>query len=140
MISAMDISTSALVAQRMRLNTIASNVANMSTTRNEDGEVEPYQARFVVFRENEEVQTSSGAKGVEVASIETETVEPIYKYEPGHPEAIKDGPHKGYVAYPNIDMTREFVDAMEATRAYEANIGVMEITKNLGQQTLRILA
>ena len=86
------------------------------------------------------MQTSSGAKGVEVASIETETVEPIYKYEPGHPEAIKDGPHKGYVAYPNIDMTREFVDAMEATRAYEANIGVMEITKNLGQQTLRILA
>lgn len=140
MISAMDISTSALVAQRTRLNTIASNVANMSTTRNENGEVEPYQARFVLLSEDDEVQTSSGAKGVKVASVETETVEPNYKYQPGHPMAIKDGPRKGYVAYPNINMTREFVDALEATRAYEANIGVMEITKNLGQQTLRILA
>lgn len=140
MISAMDISTSALVAQRTRLNAVASNIANMSTTRNENGDVEPYQARFVVFREDESLKTSSGATGVKVESIETESVEPNYKYQPGHPMAIKDGPRKGYVAYPNINMTREFVDALEATRAYEANIGVMEISKNLSQQTLRIVA
>ena len=139
MITAMDISTSALVAQRTRLNAIASNVANMSTTRNENGDVEPYQARFVVFQEDQNLKMASGATGVKVAAVETETVEPNYKYQPGHPMAIQEGEHQGYVAYPNINMTREFVDAMEASRAYEANIGVMEVTKNLGQQTLRIV-
>lgn len=139
MITAMDISTSALVAQRTRLNAIASNMANMSTTRNEDGDVEPYQARFVVFQEDPDLKMASGATGVKVASVETEMVEPNYKYEPGHPMAIQEGERKGYVAYPNVNMTREFVDALEASRAYEANIGVMEVTKNLGQQTLRII-
>ncbi len=139
MTTAMDISTSALVAQRTRLNAIASNMANMSTTRNEDGDVEPYQARFVVFQEDADLKMASGATGVKVSSVETETVEPNYKYQPGHPMAIQDGARKGYVAYPNVNMTREFVDALEASRAYEANIGVMEVSKNLGQQTLRII-
>ena len=53
---------------------------------------------------------------------------------------MKSGPHQGYVAYPNVDMMSEFVDALEATRAYEANVGVLEISKNMAQQTLRILA
>jgi flagellar basal-body rod protein FlgC len=139
MITAMDISTSALVAQRARMNAIASNMANMSTTRNENGDVEAYQARFVVFQEDQDMKMASGATGVKVASVETDIVEPNYKYQPGHPMAIKEGDHKGYVAYPNINMTREFVDAMEASRAYEANVGVMEVTKNIGQQTLRII-
>ena len=73
-------------------------------------------------------------------SVETETVEPRYKYQPSHPLAIQEGRWKGHVAYPRIDMTTQFVDALEATRAYEANIGVMEMTKNMSQQTLRILA
>ena len=85
MISAMDISTSALVAQRTRLNAIASNIANMSTTRNEDGEIEPYKARFTVFQTDEDLKTASGAIGVKVKSIESDTVEPSYKYQPGHP-------------------------------------------------------
>ena len=67
-------------------------------------------------------------------------VEPRMKYEPGNPDAIKEGPHKGYVAYPNINMMVEFTDAMEAARAYEANLGAMEITKDLQQQTLKIIA
>ena len=78
--------------------------------------------------------------GVVVASVETSVVEPRWKYEPGHPDAIKDGPRAGYVAYPNIDLTTEFVNAMEATRAYEANIGAIEVSKDLAQQTLKILA
>ena len=140
MLSALDISTSALVAQRMRLDAISSNLANMSSVRNEDGEISPYQARYVVLQTDDSVQASHGAVGVKVASVETETVEPRYKYQPGHPLAIKNGKWKDHVAYPQINMTTEFVDALEATRAYEANIGVMEITKNLGLQTLRILA
>jgi flagellar basal-body rod protein FlgC len=139
MISALDISTSALVAQRVRMNAISSNLANMSTTRNENGELQPYQARYVTFQTDDELTTSHGASGVKVASVETEKVEPLYKYQPNHPHAITDGKWKGYVAYPNVNMTAEFVDAMEATRSYEANVGVMEISKNMAQQTLRIL-
>ncbi len=66
--------------------------------------------------------------------------DPLYRYQPDHPLAIKDGKWKGYVAYPNIDLTTQMVDAMESTRAYEANVGVMEITKNLSRETLTILA
>ncbi len=141
MFTALDISTSALTAQRMRVNAIASNVANASTQRNENGEVEPYRARYVIFETDTSLGNSEdGAVGVKVASVETENVEPRYKYQPGHPLAIKEGPYKDYVAYPNIDMMREMVDSMEATRAYEANIGMIEVTKNMGQQTLKILA
>lgn len=140
MISALDISTSALVAQRVRLDAIASNLANLSTTRDENGELQPYRARFVVFQTDEDLATAQGAAGVKVASVETEAVEPDYKYQPDHPHAIKDGRWKGYVAYPRINMTAEFVDALQATRAYEANVGVIEVSKNMGQQTLRILA
>jgi flagellar basal-body rod protein FlgC len=139
MINALDISTSGLVAQRIRLNAISSNLANMSTLRNENGEVEPYQARFPIFETSDEVATTYGAAGVKVASIETEQVEPNYKFQPNHPLAIKDGKWKGYVAYPHINMVNEFVDALEATRAYEANVGVIEATKTMSSQTLRIV-
>jgi flagellar basal-body rod protein FlgC len=140
MIPALDISTSALVAQRARLNAISSNMANMSTTRNENGEIAPYQARYVVLQTDDSLKTPQGAMGVKVAAVETENVEPRYKHEPNNPLAIKSGKWKDYVAYPDINMTTEMVDALEATRAYEANIGVMEVTRGMAQQTLRILA
>jgi flagellar basal-body rod protein FlgC len=140
MFSAMDISTSAMVAQRTRINVITSNIANISTTRNEMGESQPYQPKFVVFQTDDSVGQAMGAAGVQVSAVETANVEPQWRYEPGHPDAIKEGPRRGYVAYPNVDLTTEFVDALEATRAYEANIGAMEISKELANQTLRILA
>lgn len=139
MISAIDISTSALVAQRTRVNAIASNLANMSTMRNEEGEIEPYQARYVIFQSDDDMKTKNGAVGVKVASVKTETIEPLYKFQPHHPLAIAQGKWKGYVAYPRINMINEMVDAMEASRAYEANIGVIGVTKNMGEQELRIL-
>jgi len=108
----------------------------MSTTRNEEGESVPYTPRYVTFETDVTQETTGGGQGVKVASVEYSDAEPRLKYEPGHPDADA----RGYVAYPNIDMTTEFVDALEATRAYEANIGVIEITKDLGQQTLQILA
>ena len=139
MLPAMDISTSALVAQRTRMNAISSNLANMSTTRNEAGEAEPYQPRFVIFKSDDEIG-AYGATGVKVSSVEVEEMEPLYKYEPNHPDAIPSGEKAGYVAYPNINMMTEFTDAMEAARAYEANLGAIEITKDLSNQTLRIIA
>ncbi|MGA2619069.1 MAG: flagellar basal body rod protein FlgC [Thermoguttaceae bacterium] len=139
MIPALDISTSGLVAQRMRMNAISSNLANITTTHNERGEAAPYQPRFVVFEADESIG-AGGAAGVRVGAVQTEQVEPLLKYEPGNPDAIKDGPKQGYVAYPNIKMVEQFTDALEAARAYEANLGAMDITKSLEQQTLRILA
>jgi flagellar basal-body rod protein FlgC len=140
MISAIDISTSALVAQRIRLNAISGNIANVSTLKNEEGEAKPYQARFTVFQTDESLTNSAGAPGVKVASVEASEAEPLYRYQPDHPLAIREGKWAGYVAYPNINLNEQMVDAMEATRSYEANIGVMEITKNIGRQSLSIIA
>ncbi len=139
MFPALDISTSGLAAQRMRMNARSSNIANMSATRNEKGEPTPYQPKYVVFETDDSVG-SNGAPGVRVASVQTADVEPRWVKDPNHPDAVKSGPHAGCVAYPNINMMAEFVDAMEAARAYEANLGAMDITKNMVQQTLRILA
>jgi len=140
MIPALDISTSALVAQRIRLDTVSSNLSNLtSLERDERGNMQPYQARYVVFQTDDALETKQGAVGVKVASVQTEQIEPLYRWQPAHPYAIKDGPKKGYVAYPRVNMTAEMVDALVATRAYEANIGAMELSKNMAQQSLRIL-
>ncbi len=138
MLRALDISTSALVAQRTRLNAVSGNIANISSLTDENGEANPYQERQVVFQTDESISTQ-GASGVKVAEINISDADPSYRYQPKHPLAIQEGEWKGYVAYPNIDLTTQMVDALEATRAYEANVGVMEISKNLSRETLTIL-
>ena len=140
MIGALDISTSALVAQRVRLNAISGNIANISTLKDENGQASPYQARFTVFQTDETLAESRGAPGVKVASVESSEAEPLYRYQPDHPLAIREGQWAGYVAYPNINLNEQMVDALEATRSYEANVGVIEITKNIGRQSLSIIA
>jgi len=136
MFSSLDVSTSGLVAQRTRLNAISSNIANMSTTRNEAGQPEPYQPRFVTFQTDSNLSTPGGGAGVKIGSVQHSNEPPKMKYEPGHPDADP----QGFVRYPAVDMTTEFVDALEATRSYEANIGVIEVTKNMSDQALRIIA
>jgi flagellar basal-body rod protein FlgC len=138
MLSALDISTSGLVAQRMRMIQISNNIANIKSTHTAKGERVPYQAKTVVFQAEE--QGSNGAAGVKVSSIESVPSDPIWRREPNHPDAMKSGPHAGEVAYPNIDLMSEFTNALEAARSYEANLGAMDITKNMEQQTLKILA
>jgi flagellar basal-body rod protein FlgC len=140
MLRALDISTSGLAAQRTRLDAISANLANMSSLRDENGDIQPYQARFVVLEPDEQLSTRAGAVGVRVSSVETENIEPNYKWDPDHPLAIQEGKWKGYVAYPNVDMVSEFVDALVASRAYEANLGVMEVSKSLGMQSLKIIS
>jgi flagellar basal-body rod protein FlgC len=140
MFTALDISTSALVAQRSRLNAIASNIANISTTHNELGEAAPYQPRYVTFQSDNSLGGTSGAAGVQVHSVEMAQVEPNWKYQPGHPDAVKQGPHEGYVAYPGIDMMTEMVDSISASRAYEANLSIIGVSKSINQQTLKIIA
>jgi len=138
MLSALDISTSGLVAQRMRMIQVSNNIANIKSTHTSSGERVPYQPKTVVFESDE--TGNNGAAGVKVSSVQTLATEPIWRREPNHPDAVKSGPHAGEVAYPNIDLMTEFTNALEAARSYEANLGAMDITKSMEQQTLRILA
>ena len=81
MFSSLDVSTSGLVAQRTRLNAISSNIANMSTTRNEAGQPEPYQPRFVTFQTDSNISTPGGGTGVNVGSVQHSNEPPKMKYE-----------------------------------------------------------
>ena len=132
MYGALDISTSGLVAQRLRLDIISSNVANRRTILDADGSYDPYRRRFAVFGAGD----GQGKPGVHIQSIEIDNADLIARLEPASPYADEDG----YVYYPNIDPVREQVDAMEAQRAYEANISVAEATKSMMSVALQLIA
>ncbi|HUW83936.1 MAG TPA: flagellar basal body rod protein FlgC [Phycisphaerae bacterium] len=132
MFDALDISVSALQAQRIRMDTVAGNLANAFTTRNADGQGEPYRRRFVVFAEGD----GGGGRGVHVGRIGEDPAPPRLVHEPGHPDADANG----YVRYPNVQVSTEMINALEAARAYEANITAMQVTKSMVSNTLRLLA
>ena len=134
MYGALDISTSALVAQRIRLDVIAANIANQRTILNENGQYEPYRRRMVVFAEGDPARGQ--AQGVHVASIEIDDSALNQSYEPGSPFADADG----YVSYPNVNSVIETMNAMDAARAYEANITAIEATKSMLSVALQIIA
>lgn len=134
MFGLLDISTSALVAQRTRLNVISANLANQNTLYDADGNYAPFHRRIPVFAVGDPATDSD--RGVHVKEILFDRA-PLRKvYDPGHPNA--DG--AGYVAYPNIDPAIEMINALEAARIYEANITAAEATKNMMQTSLRLLA
>lgn len=133
MLNSIDISTSGLVAQRNRMNTIAGNIANANTTRDADGNPISFKRRFVTFATDQNGPTKGA--GV-VSNVEIDEVTPPRRvHDPGHPDADD----KGYVLYPNINLTTEFINAMEASRAYEANVAAIDMTKQMAQTGLRIL-
>ncbi len=136
MFNSIDISAGALIAQRQRMNTIAGNIANINTTRDAKGKVQAFQRRFVTFSADQAHADAQGGIGVNF-EVEKDTVTPSRRvYQPGHPDAGSDG----FVNYPNMNLTQEFVNALEASRAYEANIAAMEMTKDIANSTLRIIA
>jgi flagellar basal-body rod protein FlgC len=136
MLRSIDISTSGLIAQRQRMNTISGNIANVNTTRDADGNPSPYQRRLVTFHEGKTSDSQNGhGVGVDYRVEIDASKSPRRVFEPGHPDAGEEG----YVSYPNIDMITEFVNAMEASRAYQANIGAIEMSKEMAQLGLRIL-
>ena len=139
MLSAINISSSALVAERARMDAISSNLANISTTHNEKGEPVPYTTKFVILQTDPAIG-ANGAAGVKAMAQTNVNIKPLLKFEPGNPDAIQEGPEKGYVAYPNVSMMEQFTDAMVAARTYEANLGVMQIAKDMEQQSLKIIA
>jgi flagellar basal-body rod protein FlgC len=134
MFDILDMGASGLTAQRIRMDTIAGNIANINTTRDASGKVAPYRRRFVVFAPG--ASNDSTEAGVHVQSIGTDQGPFMKRYEPGHPDADKDG----YVSYPNIDLSIEMVNALEASRAYEANVTMMDTTKAMFNSSLRLLA
>ncbi|MDX2199282.1 MAG: flagellar basal body rod protein FlgC [Phycisphaerae bacterium] len=136
MIHSLDVSRSALTAQRVRLDVIAGNIANAFTTRQEDGTVLPYRRRFATLVKSD----MAGGAGVRVSSIEQDQAEFVRRYDPGHPDAIREGPLAGYVQFPNVNMTMEYVDALNASRAYEANLALMNVTRTMLDQSMRLFA
>ena len=134
MLKTMDVSTSGLMAQRIRMTAIASNLANITTMRNEDGELKPYEPRFTIFQTVNDMGPN-GSAGVAVKEIVRDDIAPQRVFSPKHPDADADG----YIHLPNINMMTEFTDAIESSRSYEANLGAMEITKSMLNQTLRII-
>jgi len=134
MFGSLNVSTSALVAQRQRLEVIAGNMANRSTVEDAQGNYAPFRRRIPVFAPGD--PSSGSGQGVHVSRIELDD-SPLRKvYDPGHPFADGDG----YVDHPNIDPSIEMINAIEAMRAYEANITAVEATKSMLQATLRLLA
>lgn len=139
--TAMRISASGLTAQRMRLNTISSNIANVETTRTPEGG--PYRRKDVQFEAMPDAQnfgelvTSSPAadlQRVQVSDVIVDRKAPLMKYQPDHPDANEEG----YVAYPNINMMEEMANMIQATRSYEANVSAMQATKDMALSAIEI--
>lgn len=138
---ALKTSASGLSAQRIRMNVISSNLANINTTRTPEGG--PYQRKDVVFaaggpdrsfRDMLDARLAGGSTPVAVAGIVNDTTPPLLKYDPEHPDADD----KGYVALPNINLMEEMVNLLSATRSYEANVTAIKASKSMVQKALEI--
>lgn len=137
MYGTLDISTSGLIAQRTRLDAASANIANSRAILDAQGNLNPYRRREVFLAAGDpHASTPAGRElGVQVAAIEANPDAVRWEYEPGSPYADA----RGYVPYPDIDPVTEQINAMEAVRAYEANITVAESTKTMMAQALRLI-
>lgn len=138
--SAMNVSSSALTAERTRMNLISSNLANANTTRTPEGG--PYRRKDAIFSatapETGFSRALDGAsrtiRQVEVSEIVEDQSPPRLQYDPGHPDADA----QGYVALPNVNVVEEMADMINATRAYEANVTAVQAAKSMALKTLEI--
>ena len=137
------ISSSGMSAERLRLNIIANNIANMNTAgRPGDHSLKPYQRQVPLFAENLKKSLAAQKKfdslfngaGVKVVGIVHDPNPPRIVYEPHHPMADE----RGYVAYPNINIANEIVDMITASRSYEANVTAFNAAKNMMLKALEI--
>lgn len=140
-----DISASALSAQRLRMDVISSNIANAETTRGSyvNGQFQPYKRKVVVMEPlqqsfssvlSQQMKGNSAAQGVKVTSIKEDQSPNKLVYNPTHPDADVNG----YVNMPNVDVTKEMVDMIGATRSYEANVTALNATKSMFVKALEI--
>lgn len=138
---ALRISASGLTAERLRMDTIANNLANANTTRSAEGG--PYRRQVPVFAPildqsmhgvASPMPSTSHGQGVRVVGVVSDPSPPRLVYDPQHPDANADG----YVEMPNVHVVREMVDLITATRAYEANIAALNSAKAMAQRALEI--
>ena len=135
----LNISGSGLTAQRLRMDVISENIANIDTTRTEEGG--PYRRKMVVFETSNDFKNMMIKNlneyepgGVEVTEIVEDNSEFKLVYNPEHPDADENG----YVSMPNVDSLKETVDIMEAYRAYQANITALNTIKQMAIKALEI--
>ena len=145
MFGGMEISASALTAQRLRMNVTAENIANAETTKGADGN--PYRRKEVTLQSVGQAGTfgsqlsramgSSGVApgGVQATEITEDQTNGKLVYDPSHPDADE----QGYLRMPNVDTVTEMVDLIDAQRAYEANVTAMSAAKQMFAKTLEIL-
>jgi len=146
--SSINIASTGLSANRARLDVIADNMANVNTTRTNEGG--PFKRSRVIMRPMvdspywrspflpESIDNGLG-KGVRVVEIQKDnSTEPRFVYDPTHPDAILSGPREGYVEMPNVDVVTEMVDMISASRSYEANAAIIEGSKMMFQRALDI--
>ncbi len=137
-----DISASGMTAERFRSDIIAQNIANVTTTRTEDGT--PYRRKVVTFAEKrmtpfaemlDERRRRYKGTGVKVTSVRDDTTSDfIMEYDPAHPDADENG----YVSYPNVNIVTEMTNLIDASRAYEANVTAFEASKAIVQAGMQI--
>jgi flagellar basal-body rod protein FlgC len=139
--SAMEILSSALTAQRTRLNVTASNLANANTTRTAEGG--PYKRRdpvfttepvYTKFQEMLDDKLAREAQGVKTVDIVQDQTPPRMVYDPSHPDADANG----FVAYPNVTVVEEMVNMIMASRAYDAGVTAMQSVSGMARAALKI--
>ena len=141
--NSMNISASALTAQRLRMDIISENIANANTTRTSDGG--PYRRKTVLFEEIREQSTfdtifnsamgrASKGTGVRVSRIVEDSSPGMLTYDPAHPDANEEG----YVRMPNVNIVEEMVNMISASRSYEANITAMASFRGMVSKTLEL--
>jgi len=137
----MNISASGMSAQRLRMDIISQNIANVNTTRDEFGNV--YRRKSVVFAEKDMTpfgdilmkMAGTAGSGVKVTQIVEDNKSELRKvYDPSHPDADEEG----YVTYPNVNTVQEITDLIDATRSYEANVTAFNAAKNIALKGLEI--
>ncbi len=146
--TSINIASTGLTAQRLRQDVISNNIANVNSTRTPEGG--PFKRSSVIF---ESIVTkpywrspylpraldNGGGAGVQVTEIRPDSdTELRLKYDPTHPDAIAEGPKEGYVEYPNVDVVSEMTDLIEAERAYQANIEIINGAKNMFSMAMEI--
>lgn len=137
--SSINISSSGLSSERLRMDTIAANIANINTTRGENGQ--PYKRKVAIFQENlDKVYNSSTGKyddkllGVRAVGIEEDKSPLKRKYDPSNPDADAEG----YVSMPNVEPLTEMADMIASSRAYEANVSSINAAKSMFSKALEI--
>ena len=146
--TSINIAATGMSVERLRTDVISNNIANAATTRTQEGGCYRKQSVIVEPIANEhpnwrlpfvsEDQDNGPGKGVHVREIVSDTTQGRMVYDPDHPDAIKSGPNKGYVEYPNVNIVNEMVDMISANRAYEANSSVIQGSKEMFSAALEI--